>query len=329
VDIKDIPKPLTNDSLMKELHRDILREVIAEGLLYEKTSLMISSEPGVGKSTLSTQIAVELAGGLSLFGFFHVPKPVKVFYIQTERSAIELLERLKIIDKVYPIDKIKHNLLITDEYQRLNLLNQNHVELFIKCLRRDYKEATVIFIDPIYSTVSGGLKEDRPASIFTKVMSIVQKEFNCCLFYNHHTTKDQYSQTGQKIEKDDPFYGSQWLKAHVTGSYHMKKTDDGVVLTCKKDNYNILAKKVILEYNPETELCEVVGEKLSAIDKVRHYLQVKVLDDTQFSFKDMQEAVKLGTRTLRELLMHSSIRPRIIEVSRCKNKIYYKSIPPS
>lgn len=322
MDVSYIPPPLTGAKLMSTIKESKQsRQVIADGLLYEKTSLMIAADPGTGKSTVSAQVAVELAAGLPIFGFFHVPKPVKVLYIQTERSIIELLERIETISKLLPI--ISDNIIVTDEYQRLDLLNPNHANLFLQAVKRDYGGARVVFIDPIYSMVSGGLKSDEPASAFTKIMSRVQKELNCCMWYNHHTVKQQYGYKGAKIERDDPFYGSQWLKAHVTGSYYMKNTNEGVTLILKKDNYRLLSPSISLEYDPETELCSVLDDKLPSIDKVRSYLKIKSIDKKEFSFKDIQRYTKLGTRTLRELLLHSSISSSIIVVSSRSNKNLY------
>lgn len=322
MNIEVFAKPLTGKTLETKMHSKVVRNAIAEGLLYEQTALMVAADPGAGKSTVSTQIAVELAAGIPLFGFFHVPRPMKVLYIQTERSIIEFLERLKVIEKTYPI--VYENLMLTDEYQKLNLLNPRHVDVLVECLKRDVGQADVVFIDPIYSTVAGGLSGDVPASAFTRVMSRIQKELNCCLYYNHHTIKPTYSTSGEKIEKDDPFYGSQWLKAHVTGSYHMKSNEEGVILICKKDNYRLLLERIALEYDPETELCHVDSDKLSADDRLQNFLNLRRIDGRQFTFKEIQKVTNVCTRRLRELVMHTTFQNQVKSVSGYKNKKIYQ-----
>lgn len=322
--LSDIPIPLTGETLMTSITQTKdQRKPIAEGLLYEKTILMVASDPGVGKSTVSTQVAVELANGLPIFGYFKVEEPTKVLIIQTERSILETLERLEVINKTIPINT--DNLIVTDEYQRLDLLKDNDMELFMQCIHRDYQQAKVIIIDPIYTAVGGGLKEDLPATKFCKTMNIIQKEFNCALWYNHHTVKAQYSsQSGVRIEKDDPFYGSQWLKAHVTGSFYMRRNDNGITLTKKKDNYDILIDSIRLEYDPETELCHVSEGNLPSIDKLQNYLKIKRLDKFKtFTFKEMQEGTGLCTRTLRKLLLHTLFKDALITTSGKNNKKLY------
>lgn len=318
----DIPGALKAKELIEAMeHAESSREIIAEGFLYKHTSLLISSEPGCGKSTISTQIAVELASGLPLFGYFHVPKPVKVFYVQCERNIIELLERLKVISKTLSINF--NNLVITDQYQRLDF--SRHAPVLLECIKRDCPDAEVIIFDPIYATLAGGLKDDRPASIFTKIMSAISKSIGAAHILNHHTVKQTYSSFGEKIERDDPFYGSQWLKAHVTGSYTMKKTDKGVHLINKKDNYDILTKDILLDFNGETELSYLADfAELAPIDRLKHFLRNKKLKNSTFIFSDIKRETKLCTRTIRQLLMHNTIRG-VLEIEKgLKNKHFYR-----
>jgi len=320
----NISLALTGDKLIEAITTaKKKRAPIAEGLLYEQTILMIAADPGVGKSTISTQVAVELSSGLPIFGVFQPPRAMKVLYVQTERSIIELIERLEVINKTIPISK--DNLVITSEYQMLNLLNYEHLIVFIQCIKRDCPQVDVIFIDPIYCMVSGGLSKDEPASAFTKAMSLLQKETGATLWYNHHTVKPSYDNSGSKIEKTDPFYGSQWLKAHVTGSYYMKeRKDEGVSLLKKKDNYNLMPHQIDLEYNPETGLCMAVGDALPALSKVKNYLNMRKIDQKEFTFKDIQAQTQLCTRILRECLVHSDIKCDLISVNGSYNKKLYK-----
>lgn len=320
--INEIPLALTGDSLIESLGKvKERRKAIAEGFLYQQTINMIAADPGTGKSTISAQVAVELSAGLPVFGLFPPPRPMKVLYIQTERSIVELLERLEVINKAIPINK--NNLVITDEYQRFNLLNEKHANLFIDCVLRDCPDPDIVFIDPIYCLVMGGLKDDTPASVFTKVMSTLQKYTGATLWYNHHTVKTQYHE-GNVIEKADPYYGSQWLKAHVTGYYYLKDNPGGVRMDKKKDNYRLLPDSIILEYNPENGLCSIPLDEMPATERLKNFIRARELDKKEFYFKDIEAQTKLSTRRLRELLMHSSFKDQFFVVSSYKNKNLYK-----
>lgn len=323
MNLNDIGPAITGDNLIERMKvAKLQRRTIVDGMLYENTILMVSAAPGVGKSTVSTQVAIELAAGLPVFGVYHVEKPTKVLYAQTERPILEFLERAEIISKVYPI--IKENLVITDEYKMLNLLKEEHVRVFIECIKRDCPGAEVIFIDPIYPMVSGGLSKDEPASAFCKAMSLVQKATGATLYYNHHTSRPQHDSYGAVINKEDPFYGSQWLKAHITGSYYMKGGTDGVKMHCKKDNYNTLTQEISLTYDPESMLCLVPLEELPAVERVKGFLRARELDSRAFSFKDIQAGTQLCTRTLRNVLTRAPLDNMIEGYTVGRNKLMYR-----
>jgi hypothetical protein len=324
--VVDVREALTGDKLLAAItHAKDQRKPIADGLLYEKTIVMVSAAPGVGKSTVSTQIALELAAGLPIFGALHVARPMKVLFAQTERPLLEALERIEILSKIIPI--VKDNLVFTDAYNVFNLLKEDNVHTMIDCMKRDCPNPDVIFIDPIYALVSGGLSKDEPASAFAKGMTDIWKAFDCpAMYYNHHTSRPQYDIEGKQIEKDDPFYGSTWLKAHCTGAFFLKETAEGVKLINKKDNYRCLHSTIELNYDSETGYCSIPSSAIPNIDKLRTFLRVCKLEDKTFSFNDMVTNLGCDTRTLRRLLCHSSIAPYLLVVSTLRNKKLYKSV---
>jgi hypothetical protein len=154
-------------------------------------------------------------------------------------------------------------------------------------------------------------------------MSRLQKETGAALYYNHHTVKQQYA-NGVKYERDDPFYGSTWLKAHATGAYYLKEHENGVKLLRKKDNYRVLLADIELEYDPETGLSTIPAEEIPAIERVRNFIKLKRSDGKTFTFKELEEYTKLSTRCARQILVHSSVRDEISIVSSIKNKNLYK-----
>src|SRR3990167_723359 len=60
------------------------RPALAEDFLYEGDVLMLTGEPGVGKSILTTQLACSLTLSQSVYDFFKVPTPRYVYYLQLE-----------------------------------------------------------------------------------------------------------------------------------------------------------------------------------------------------------------------------------------------------
>lgn len=321
----DLKPGLTGKALVEAMSKTKQgRIALAEGFIYEQTLMMFFSDPGIGKSTILTQVAVELAAGLPIFGLFPVPKPIPVLYVQTERGTQEWLERVELISKTYPI--IAENLMVTDEFQKLNMLNDSHVRIMIESIKRDFPQVKATIFDPIYCMVSGGLKNDEPASAFTHAMSLVQKELGCTNLYSHHTIKDQYATNGAQLDKDDKSYGSRWLKAHVTGSYEIanNKEGKGVILTRKKDNYGLLPSTIKLDYSHETGLCTVPLDELSGLEKLRHFGMSMESLKKEFDMQDMIKATGLCREVITRILCHSSLTPHFIVVSNKRNKHLYQ-----
>jgi RecA-family ATPase len=326
VEVKDIPEALTGDKLLEAIKSSKdQRTPLVDGLLYDKTILMVAAPAGVGKSTISTQIAIEMAAGLPVFGGFKTTRPLKVLYCQTERPILEFLERAEVVSRTHPI--VKENLVVTDSYKILNMLKEEHVATIIKCILRDCPNPDIIFFDPIYPMVSGGLSKDEPASAFCRAMSLIQKYTGASLYLNHHTVKPTQDRDGFVVEKDDAFYGSVWLKALVTGSYNIKETKDktGVTLSRKKDNYNCLHRTIKLEYDPSTELCHILTDGLDPQDKYQNFLSSKQVDMKEFTFNEVLAETGFSSRYLRGLLLKKEFTSLFNVMKSGKNKNIYRT----
>lgn len=262
--------PLNGDSLEKRLTERTSHEPIAEGFLYREASLMISSQPSIGKSVLAIQAAIELSNGLPLFGSLRVPSPIKVWYIQAERSDTESIERIKLMTKSATTPFSFKNLYLDTQLQSLNFLNPEH---FTEILERGHSiKPDLIIIDPLYG-LAGGLSKDEVACGVTKNFTILKSELKCALWINHHTVKSTYDIVdGKKVEKGDPFYGAQWLKAHVTGSYLAVMGEKGVSLTCKKDSHGILMKSLDFEFDEDNYLSELIEGNVGCREKYNLFL---------------------------------------------------------
>lgn len=322
--LESIPGALTGDEFKAQMMTaSDARKPIVEGLLYEKTITMLSGEPGDGKSTLVSQMAIEIAGGLPVFGRYKVERPHKVGFLVNERSRLEFLERAFRFSKFMEVKA--ENIYLVDSYKVLNMLKDDHVELLLQCIQRDMPGVEAIFADPIYPMVSGGLSKDEPASSFCRAMTLVQAFTGAALWYNHHNVKTSHASDGTEIQRKHKFYGSQWLMAHVTGAFALERKDGDNVLVQKKDNYNLLEDRIELEYNPETDISTVSLAQLPAIERFKNYLRSKTKDGKEFTFKDIQKSVQLSTATLRKFVLDSSFSEHLKVVSVHKNRNLYKS----
>jgi len=268
------------------------RPAIIEGLLYENSTLLMSSDPGIGKSTLVANVIAQLSTGLPVFGHLFVPKPVTCYYIPFERGSQEIRERLKQIHEIIPMDFSRIFLFENSSIVAPNLYEAADRLFLLDSIAQDCGCPDVVFYDPIYASVAGGLSDENKVSILTRFNTHLMSRFQCASWLNHHTGRKSYASDGTPIEKEDPYYGSTFLKAHCTASYYLKANDakTGTLLMNKKDTQGNLLRKIPLLYEPETytSVMETSGPMLPMKDRLLMLLRQFKHDHKTFSFRQLQ-----------------------------------------
>ena len=294
----DLPFPLWGKPL-KILSESVPEhKFIIEGLLYEHDSLLISSDSGKGKSLISIQVAMQLSAGLPVFGCLQTSGRKRIWYMQMERHQNESLERM---NKLSPsIAWSCDNFFLDTEVQILNFINPSHYAIVEA--RGVEIDPDVIFIDPLYG-IAQGLSQDKIAAEVSKCLTMLKKKLNCAIWINHHIVKDTFDNKGKKIQKDDPFYGATWIKAHVTGSYLMIQTETGVEMIKKKDNHDVLLDNIVTVYDHETYLSTVDPDKFNYSDRFKIFINIVFSRSNKtFKFKEAQIFVGCAVRTMRNLV---------------------------
>jgi len=322
------PKPiytpaLTGPTLDTEIEQaSQSRTALIEGLLYEKSTILTSADAGVGKSTILANIIAQASAGLPVFNVLHVPKPILCYYIPFERGKDEITERLKHIRTAVPFDSSNIHVF----YNKTFFPDLYHIEdqnFLIESIKRDCGERApdLVAYDPIYQAVSGGLSNEDKVSVLIRFNVRLMETFECATWLNHHTVKPGQDPHGNRIERDDPYYGSSYLKNHCTGAYYLKKNPeaDGTIMTCKKDNLDLLLKKITLYYQPESYTSYMKDEMkgILKIDRLKIVLrQYKTLNKT-FTYRQLEGCLQgVSTSYLRNLL---SIAPFTEVVTRDKS----------
>lgn len=293
-----IPDAISGESLKLVVFSETKKRIVyAEGLIYELSSLMLSADPGTGKSLLSLVGSIQLASGLPLFGALTVPKAIKVYYIQKERPQLEIVERLKVIAEV--IDINWDNLIIDSNLQFMNLSNLTYSKFLSDRIKKF--NPNLIVIDPI-GAGTPGISKDEIANNFCTMMTTIQNNIGNAFWFNNHTTRESYLADGSILQKAKPFYGSQWIDAFVTGHYHVTKSDAGTNWRKTKDTYNILLDKIKMSYEPDTYCSYLKTDMLSVKDKILNYVNsVKSFKKT-FTFNDLRDSTGCVTDSLRHTL---------------------------
>ncbi len=283
------------------------RPALIEGFVYQKSVTMFSGDGGTGKSTLVANIIAQSSVGLPVFQTLHVPNPILWYYIPFERGKSEIAERLKHIRESVPYNT--NNIIIfyhKDGYVP-NLCNKADQDFLISSIIKDCKgrNPDIVSYDPIYQAVIGGLASEEKVSIFIRFNTRLMEQFGCSTWFNNNTLKDSY-EGRVKVRKEDPYYGHSYLKNHCTGSFLVEraKDHDGTLISCKKDNLDLLLKKIPLHYDPETYTSYMKDslKGVSKADQVKIALrQYKTLNKT-FTFRQVQGCIQgVSTSYLRDL----------------------------
>lgn len=271
------------------------RQPIVEGLVFEKTSLMMASQPGIGKSFLTLQMALEISSGLPVFGAFK-SRPSKIYYIQKERPLDEIAERVEVMQQFIPWNP--DNLVIDSGVQMFSLADPKNFEMLVERVREYNPE--ILIIDPI-GAGTPGLSTDEGGANFSALMTLFENELETTNILTHHEVKQTYDMKGKPIKKDDSFYGSQWIKAYIQTSYAISMIEHGRRFDMKKTNSSNTLSHFDLAFDPETFLSTAKEKSMSYSDQFSHFCISMLGQNKDFTFAEAERFVGCDTRTLRRI----------------------------
>ena len=298
---------------------------LVEDFLYTPKVTMLAADPGLGKSLISTQLALSCSSATPLFGLLAIPKPVRTYYLQLEGDYEEFIERMRHMRQVIPIDTQN---LCWDTTPVLNILKPDHTEAVIKRIK-SWGSPELIIIDPIYRTVLGGLSKDEPASAFVQFSSQLKDKFHCAQLLIHHTHRPSKDRDGGLIDEDDPYYGAIWLKAHVDVSYLLKSTSEdhstSILLNKKSRGANVL-KSFALTYHPESMTCSLnlTTSEGDALSRVLTFLNFCKQAGKDTDFYEVAKVCSMSHAHLRRQLELPEILAKVDFVKRRPQKTLWK-----
>ena len=267
----------TGADLLQDLNSaDEELDPLAVDFLYRDTVTMLAADPGLGKSIVATNIAINLALGQPVFKRFVVPKPCRVFYLQMEGSYLESKKRLRLLRESQQVDPeapwCTPNLFWESWETNLNVLKPEDSDTLLDYLS-SYQPLDVVIVDPIYMCVAGDLSKSEVANGFVKFSNRLRQFFNCAVLHLHHTHRARHDINGKLIDEDDAFYGSQFLKAHVDVSYAMRKhlqgKDDYLLLINRKNRNSNVSGLITLDYDPEFYTLRAIDDPAELDTKTR------------------------------------------------------------
>lgn len=242
---------ITGAELRQDLLRtDFEREAIVCDLLFAKDIFLLTSDSGAGKSIFATQLAICLSFKRPFIGL-DIPKARKVLYIQLEGDYEENVERMRFMESEGGIIIEEDNILWVEE-KTLDVLDPGSVAGFFGRIEKTGFKPEVTIVDPIYKLSGQDICNGVAALGVIKFSDAIQNKWGCANVLIHHNIKDSYSSLGQKITKDDAYYGHSFIKNHIRTSYAMTITGENTrSLIRKKGRGSDTKKSFRLEYDPE------------------------------------------------------------------------------
>ena len=290
---------LTGEKLRQELSNPILgQDAIVEGLIFHDTVNIFYSEPGAGKSVIGINMLASMSGGWPCFGMFQMKRFARCSYLQLEGSKDEQLGRLKDISAIIPIDYAN----IAWHTNPLFVENQYTVTQILKELNEFKPE--VVFVDSFYCLTNKGLSKEEGFLPVRQMIKQLKEHTQAAFIIFHHCQKPQY-QEGKKIEKDDPFLGSQYMKAFADTMVYCKRTEENKTLLefTKPHRNNEGIKSLSLMFDKMNWTVTAIPDETSknAIGVIADFLKKEFLTKDHTTAEDIVKATKLTLRHVRRL----------------------------
>ena len=193
--------------------------------------LVFGGAPKVGKTDMMLSWLSHMAAGVPFLGMTP-PRPLKIFYLQTEITLPYLRERvqkMEIDPKVLPL--VRENLVITPQLRLL--LNEQGVTKVYHMVRQFFagKEVDILAIDPlrnVYDAGKSGSENDNMAMLVflqdrvEKLRSMLNPDAGIIL--THHTKK-----VTKSMVEEDPFQalsGAASLRSFYTSGMLLFRSDE-------------------------------------------------------------------------------------------------------
>jgi len=256
-------------------------DLIGPRILTPGGLLVFGGAPKVGKTDLMLNWLTHLAAGLPFLGMTP-PRPLKIFYLQTEIMYDYLRERLqnlKIDPNALPL--VKKNLVLTPQIRML--LNEEGVTTVINTITQVFvpEEVDIIAIDPlrnVFDAGPSGSENDNTAMLaflqnrVETLRSVVNPKAGILL--THHTKKA----TKTMVEEDpfQAFSGAASLRSFYTTGMLLFRADEKQSvrnLMFELRNGKSIETKLVdkidgawqeMALNSERLVCKEYGAKLDA-----------------------------------------------------------------
>lgn len=241
-----------DDFLSQPGHRE---DIISEGVMPVRSRVVVAGPPKIRKTTLITQMALELASGTPFLGLFDIPKPTACILAELEIDEDSYRERLALARQT--IYNIQPGFLFIGGPQPLLIDTPQGSSQLVSEITS--KQPKVVILDPLYNLHT---KNEDKASEIKPVLMFLDKlvrEYSVSFVLIHHTSKGRTDNKGRRVDLGmDSIRGSNALYGWADSVLLMDEVPgqdniilrfwlrhgaiDPVVLTLVKDTFTFTAQ---------------------------------------------------------------------------------------
>jgi len=204
-------------------------EALIDQILFERDNTILLGKEKAGKSIFSMQMACSLTSGSPLLNEYKVKAPCDVVYIQAEGKLSGTRDNLKNMTKVIDCDFSK---LLYLYYPSIPLdTEQGYNEIIAQI--SSWRRPEVIFIDPLYMSMSGDMKDDVASKKMVENLRMLSEIYQATIVVVHHAHRPIRMKDHSIVDEgDDSIFGSFVWKAYpdniiliqkVTGNKYQRK----------------------------------------------------------------------------------------------------------
>jgi KaiC/GvpD/RAD55 family RecA-like ATPase len=191
---------------------------LIERILMPNSISVIYSQPGMGKTRFSFDLATRLATGAENYVGWKL-KQSKVLFLSLEMNGPELQRFAKDMPVVVEDD----NLILYTEGAPLDMDRATGQEIVYN-LMRNYRP-DVLMIDSLGASVSADVSNNVEVKQFFRFMNLLRREFNVAVWLIHHGRKAT-NENKAPISLSD-LYGSVYIGAEATTVFCMTAVNNG------------------------------------------------------------------------------------------------------
>lgn len=173
--------------------------IIAEGVLPLRSRMIVGALPRVGKTTMLTQLALEIASGSPALGLFDIPRPRRVIMMQQEIGDEAFQQRLSSAAKGYRNLSLDNLFIYPCAGLKFDTPAGNkEIELLLAEIEPD-----VIVLDPLYkfwcvSDENAAAEVQRREDILDRYIST----FGVSIIIAHHLKKPNRDVSGRFVRQE-------------------------------------------------------------------------------------------------------------------------------